>query len=526
MRGISAVIAVVLIVAVTVALSIAIALWMTGIVSSTYNTRTVKLAVIRADAGMNTTWIMVKNAGGYEATIDFIRVNNKYTLRILSAYELGTNESKVIIDKDTGEVTGVVVGPGETVIIYAATPPGFSFEPGVIYAIEIHTTIGQSEIYHVEVHMRRPASLAHYTPPPPPPSGRGILWLAPSRSYRIAVAINSQYNRTGYPVPLRIDFNQLNATSHVDGSSFLVFYYDNYLSEWRQTVFSVVEVADNVYWFVVKLNLTDNNSTIIHIYFNYGGTASPGTYYNTTYPVKFPLPVNTGGGYEQAHVQFDYEVPSGNSYGNNYYILLLAPRGSVLPYDDSTTSTYSTWLSDDSYYSSSIPFNFHFYAQTITTIYPGSNGFLTLSGSIDWSDTLSELQGRAMIAPYWNDLKDYTSDTVYENTGTLFGGIQYKTWYWKTGYFGEDHDGDVRFRVYLFSDGTIGYHIYSIVTGTRGGYTSGISDGSTYRWISPISSSSGYYGVIGSEGDIMNYDFIYIYLPTLSYSVSTVTAHT
>ncbi len=344
----------------------------------------------------------------------------------------------------------------------------------------------------------------------------GIPWAAPARSQRVIVTVSSQFDRLDYPTPIRINFTELNEAGHVDGSTLEVYMYDPDTGMNRALNYSAVEVGYNTYWFVVEANLSSTRPNYIVIYYDYGGAYSPGVYYGG-YQVRFPLPVDPSGGYEQAHVQLDKEVPRGSGYGDNMYILLLAPKGYLFPVND-TEAGSGHWLSDDSYYSSSIPFPF-----PISTLYIGSNGIASpVYGITDWSDTLNELISYPAIAVLWDDLKDYSGSTVYEYTG-VWRGLQYKTWYWKTGYYSDGYDGRVRFRFYLVEDGTIGIHYYDFVPkesrSWSPGFTTGISD-SQGRWISPISSSSGRYALFSSETETLSYDMVYVKLDTLSYNVS------
>ena len=343
----------------------------------------------------------------------------------------------------------------------------------------------------------------------------GIPWAAPSREQRLIVTVASQYDRLDYPVPLRINFTDIGEAGHVDGASLQVYIYDPERAVNRLAEYSAVEVAPNTYWFVVKANLSSTSKTYIVIYYNYGGAYTPGVYYGG-YPVRFPLPVDPGNGYEQAHAQLDNSVPKTSSYGDNMYLLLLAPKGYLLPIDDTENGT-GHWLSDDDYYWSSLPFTY----LSFTSLAIGSNGIVSpVRGITDWSDTLSELIGYPALAVHWNDLRDYSGYTVYEYTGT-WHGLVYKTWYWKTGYYSNGYDGHVRFRLYLMEDGLIGIHYYSFVSGTSwaGGFTTGISD-SRGRWICPISSSSGHYSIFPNETSTLSYDMVYVKLDTLSYNVT------
>ena len=96
-KGISPVIATVIIVAVAIAIAVAVAFWITGIVG--LYTRYEKLEIINAYADWNdsnSTWIVVlqiRNAGSSDATIDEIFVNGRPHDAWSSIYDNNVNKS-------------------------------------------------------------------------------------------------------------------------------------------------------------------------------------------------------------------------------------------------------------------------------------------------------------------------------------------------------------------------------------------------------------------------------------------------
>ena len=341
--------------------------------------------------------------------------------------------------------------------------------------------------------------------------GGNIPW---DRNYtqRIVVSINTQYSRTGFPIPLRIDFAELGAQAHVDPSDMRIYQYYPDTGSLVETRYSAVEVDYNVFWITVEANTTSGSQSVIVIYYHGGGSYSPGTVYGD-YPVFFPTPLS-GGQLEQVNLQFDKEVPSGSNYGSNYYVLLMAPRGTVFP-DSDTGTGEGRFLGDNDYYASSIPFPFAF-----STLYIGSNGQVSPVNNYyviaNPYDSRSNLASLPLLAVHWDDLKDYTGYTVYETTGVLHG-LQYKTWYWETGY-PSGYDGQARFRLYLLQDGSFAIHTYSFVAGASGGFTIGISD-SQGRWMSPISTTDNYNPLLPSPGDLTGYELIFVKVDTISYTV-------
>ncbi|BBC20945.1 flagellin-like protein [Aeropyrum globular virus 1] len=127
-RGISPVIATVIIVAVTIAVSLAVAVWLFNLfdVFSEYSVVKITTAyfVSTTDENGNTRWhliLMVKNEGSQAETLTSVRVKG------------------VVIDvPDTAEV----LQPGETKLIQIPMPDGLTFQPGERVAIELYTASG------------------------------------------------------------------------------------------------------------------------------------------------------------------------------------------------------------------------------------------------------------------------------------------------------------------------------------------------------------------------------------------------
>jgi hypothetical protein len=68
--------------------------------------------------------------------------------------------------------------------------------------------------------------------------------------------------------------------------------------------------------------------------------------------------------------------------------------------------TRQGWRADDRSWLYNLPFPFPFYGTTYTSVYVSSNGFLDFTSSnADYSNSTSELIGRVMIAPLWDDLR-------------------------------------------------------------------------------------------------------------------------
>jgi len=125
-KGISPVIATVIIVAVAIAIAIAVAYWVLGIVPAF--TRYEELKIVNAYIENSTTAIIVvKNTGTATVTITDVFVNGKS----------GTNGW-------TASTTSLDPGASATIAVYASSYPVSSFSSGVVYEFVIKTAAGGS----------------------------------------------------------------------------------------------------------------------------------------------------------------------------------------------------------------------------------------------------------------------------------------------------------------------------------------------------------------------------------------------
>lgn len=125
-KGISPVIATVIIVAVAIAVAIAVAYWVTGIIPAFTRYEELKISSTYVDSDEVAT-VVVKNSGSATATIDSVLVNGKLP-------SLG----------DGWYATDEMLEPGEesTITITAADYDIGSFLSGVVYDFNVHTAAG------------------------------------------------------------------------------------------------------------------------------------------------------------------------------------------------------------------------------------------------------------------------------------------------------------------------------------------------------------------------------------------------
>jgi flagellin-like protein len=133
-KGISPVIATVIIVAVTIAVAIAVAFWMTGIVG--LFTGFEQLQIVSAWDGKGGIAIVVKNAGTSTATIDEIFINGR-----------PSSEWGLVINKTAATVNlPYPINPGRQVVFnltFSKVPSGYVVNPGTSLEIKLHTAAGK-----------------------------------------------------------------------------------------------------------------------------------------------------------------------------------------------------------------------------------------------------------------------------------------------------------------------------------------------------------------------------------------------
>jgi hypothetical protein len=261
---------------------------------------------------------------------------------------------------------------------------------------------------------------------------------------KIIVRENTGQSLTDYAVPIILNstnFNFSNAKN--DGSDIRFLASDNktILDYWIQ--YWNPDSEEALIW--VKLDLEGgSNTTIYLLYGNPSATFDP-THYGIT-KIMASLPLNDGANY------FIYYMP---------YIM----NANLF---DPNQGNPQGWHADDGYWSYSLPFNFPFYNDVLSTIYVSSNGFVkkTSSYATDYTSTTREFKRREMISPFWADLMtDLDSEDIYINSTYIdnYGsGVLIR---WKTCFF--YNSGEQQFDVVLYENGLIRMD-YGSITGTSG----------------------------------------------------------
>jgi subtilisin family serine protease len=136
----------------------------------------------------------------------------------------------------------------------------------------------------------------------------------------------------------------------------------------------------------------------------------------------------------------------------------------------------SSFNAKDEGYAGPIPFNFKFYGQQNTHIYPNSNGFLTFTAPTTSSYTNVNIPNASapngFIAPFWDDLDGTTHGDVYYKLDGNKLIIQYEDWARYSA--NTEH---FTFQIVLFSSGRVMFY-YKTMTGTLNSATIGMENSS------------------------------------------------
>ncbi len=159
--GISAPIAISIVVAIGVAISITYALWVAGVMGQAgYGTKPIKLGIADFRVVGPYTMILIQNLGSDTVYVDDIMLNN-YVMKPLTAFEYNTMENRLEL---TGKSWLIEVKPGELVEVWLESKSITQLKPGVDYSVNIHTVNGfkATKIIKAERWMLVPTTLDIY----------------------------------------------------------------------------------------------------------------------------------------------------------------------------------------------------------------------------------------------------------------------------------------------------------------------------------------------------------------------------
>lgn len=135
-KGISPVIATVILVAVAITVSVSVAYWMGGISSLYTRLEKVEISSVVVNKGTSnyTITMSVKNTGSADATVDNVMINGK----ILTQY------TSPVVTATYSPVGGAIVaGSTSTVTISIPTQSIPPFTPGTTLEVKLHTAAGK-----------------------------------------------------------------------------------------------------------------------------------------------------------------------------------------------------------------------------------------------------------------------------------------------------------------------------------------------------------------------------------------------
>ena len=147
-RGISPVIATVIIVAVAIAIAIAVAFWMTGIVGLFTGFEQIQITAAYVEGthadGYNIT-VIVKNTGTSPATVDYIFINGRpHAITSTGTLNTGAGSPWPSVSAITfSEGNNVLDAGEEETITIEISADSDDFAPGQSVEVKIHTTGGK-----------------------------------------------------------------------------------------------------------------------------------------------------------------------------------------------------------------------------------------------------------------------------------------------------------------------------------------------------------------------------------------------
>jgi hypothetical protein len=133
-----------------------------------------------------------------------------------------------------------------------------------------------------------------------------------------------------------------------------------------------------------------------------------------------------------------------------------------------------------------ITFDFPFWREFKTRVYVCSNGFGVFdptASTNDWSNSLSELQQRWKIAPFWDDLRTDANGGIVTNAGVYVD--KYSDQFvitWEATRYGASGDS-IKFQAILYRNGDVRFNIDNATNFNNFTPTLGISKGNSVNYI-------------------------------------------
>ncbi len=304
----------------------------------------------------------------------------------------------------------------------------------LVWIVSDYTNFSQCILYNTQI-VNETGGDAYVTLKPESTSNWLVGW-----NYRrpIYVQENSGNTLTDYQVKIVLNSSNFDfSKAKSDGSDVRFTDSDGLtlLDYWIESWDSVNQNA--VIWVKIPQINANENKTIYIYYGNSSATYDP-THYGLT-KVMTQLPANDGAGY------------------TIYYEPWYMPSQLF-----TTTGTAMNWNADDGVWTLTLPFEFPFYSSNYTSVYVCSNGYVGQYRRADYTSTVSELENRNMISPFWADLRTDFGHNIYVNTSysDSFGDGVYIRWY--TSFY--PNLGQQNFAVVLYRNGLIRFD-YGTING-------------------------------------------------------------
>jgi len=227
------------------------------------------------------------------------------------------------------------------------------------------------------------------------------------------------------------------------------------------------------------MRFTDSDGVTLVNYWSESGINSS----NTNVWIKVPfVPASS-----TITIYMYYGNPEATSMSNISGVLEATYTKINVPYEWKTRiSTTDVANGDDVGSWQDITFNFPFWREFKTRVYVCSNGFGVFdptASTNDYSNSLTELQQRWKIAPFWDDLRTDTNGGIVTNAGVYVD--KYSDHFvitWETTRYGATRDS-IKFQAILYRNGDVRFNIDNSTNFSSFTPTLGISKGNGVNYI-------------------------------------------
>ncbi len=460
MKGIAKIVSAIILVAFILVMLSTFTLWFKGIVGQYMKDTSVKLYIIPLKVFDNGTIEFYIRNYGRNIVVDSIFINGKYQLEPYKVEELNKLSSKAVISSD-----GLILIPEGADLKLLAEVNDLKLRAGNVYELIIHTVDGGLYITNVKIYSVIKVSSNNVNKFP---------WLCKNLKHRVVLNVTSDYDRTNYPIPIRLNLTKLGFKEYLNESTIKVL-----LKNGEELTYSITRIANNTYWLVVNTSLIANDPVTLELYFNTTNIPNTLGKHFGDLGYVFPLPCGysaLGNDYEIEHLQID---------SSNYSYVLLMGTYPVFN-DGKLTITHDFKIDDVYYFTDSLGFSVPFYGVQYKTSYVVNFFHLYLGKyekeSIGTSAVVpeNEFTPRKVIASGWTYQPAFTdSSIILSIMSGLSHGVKFKEYLWKC----TSLLGNLVSKVWIAESGDIQMNIY----GSIGYVVAGLSNGNG-KWLAFLAS--------------------------------------